>query len=1115
MKLNKGWTLVLCLLVATLFIATTFAQETTAGMQGTVKDPQGAVVSNATVEVTSPSLIGVKKLDTDPSGYYRFANLPPGAYTITVSAKGFRTLKQTGLILEVGKLPTMDLVLQIGGTEQTIEVSSAAPIVDTAQSKVQTNITETVMGGIPKGRSFQSLINLAPGARYEPLQSDRSTGIAGYQIDGASSSENSYLVEGQETGDVRTGETKTNVPLEFIQEVQIKTSGFEAEYGGALGGVVNVIQKRGGNAWHGSVFGYYQGDFFNAAPNRYVRYDPQAGDDEDTRLSAPFQMYQPKKDKRRIVEPGFEVGGYLLKDRLWAFTSFVPRYDRLTRTVNWNSSQYLGPRDFYSNEETYYALSRLDYLATQKIRVYGAWQYGYDRNSGTALPNADDAYGLYNGSKTQNPDNFRTTIGNVQPNVIYNVGADITITPNLVATTRFGRTYNDYQDRGLLAGIRYRWIDSNYTSGYGYLGKSGVGVVGLDGTALPAAYQKSSAFSTMSLNLATQYDQLERRSFQQDMAYFKKGMFGTHNFKIGYAFNRMYNNVSEGYNTAQAYLAYGQEYTVLAANVPVCQAIIAQNLAHGWAAGGPSSGASCQGLWGTVNFRESGTIGEASSFNHSLYAQDAWTMGGGVTLNIGVRSDKENLPSFKAGVPGIGFNFQNKMAPRLGGSWDIFRNGKMKVYGSFGYFYDIMKYEMPRGSFGGDYWHDCVYALDVADYTTLIPTRAAGNHFCNPTGGANFAGGNAPAGLRFIENKDFRIPSNDPTDYRIDPNLKPMKQHEMVLGADYAVNSKLGLETRYSRKRLDRTIEDAGVMTAAGEAFYIVNPGEGIHLNGGIPAADCTNCPTQPKAKRAYDAVEFRLTKRATGNWFGSLSYTYSRLYGNYSGLTSTDVADASTGRSSPNVDRAFDEPWMQFDAHGKAIDGPLATDRPHTFKGYGYYRLKFGRHESMFGLSQNVYSGSPITTYYDTYGANQYPEGRGMFVPATRLADGTISYGTPYQKRTPMFTQSDFSFVHEFQVSKTNEAMRLGFEANVINLFNQRSALNIASILYAGYSLTPTAGIAPGADIDYNSLMKGFNWQAQSNDVAANTTILNSEYGQPDLFQTGRSMRFKVKFTF
>src|SRR5512146_4673 len=223
MKFSKGWTLVLCLLVAAVFVATTFAQETTAGLQGTVKDPQGAVVSKATVEVTSPTLIGVKKLETDNSGYYRFANLPPGTYTITVTASGFRTLKQTGIALEVGALPTIDLALQVGGTEQTVEVSSEAPVIDVTTTKTQTNITEAQLQATPQGRSFQSIVQFAPGARNEPLQGLYS-GTYGVSIDGAAQNESSYLIEGQDTSSAVTGTYAANTPFEFIQEVQVKST---------------------------------------------------------------------------------------------------------------------------------------------------------------------------------------------------------------------------------------------------------------------------------------------------------------------------------------------------------------------------------------------------------------------------------------------------------------------------------------------------------------------------------------------------------------------------------------------------------------------------------------------------------------------------------------------------------------------------------------------------------------------------------------------------------------------------------------------------------------------------------------------------------------------------
>ena len=109
-----------------VFAASVFAQETTAGLQGTVKDPSGAVVSGAQVVVTADTLVGSKTATTDSAGYYRFANLPAGAYTVTVKAAGFSTVKKEGLVLETGHLPTQDFAMQVGGAESVVEVSTAS-----------------------------------------------------------------------------------------------------------------------------------------------------------------------------------------------------------------------------------------------------------------------------------------------------------------------------------------------------------------------------------------------------------------------------------------------------------------------------------------------------------------------------------------------------------------------------------------------------------------------------------------------------------------------------------------------------------------------------------------------------------------------------------------------------------------------------------------------------------------------------------------------------------------------------------------------------------------------------------------------------------------------------
>ena len=268
------WQVLLVVLTALLILPLAFGQETSAGIQGMVKDPTGALVVKAKVEVAGPALIGTKKAETDQGGYYRFANLPPGVYSLTVTAAGFRTFKQEQIALEVGHLPSIEVRLEVGAVSETVEVSSQAALIDATQSKVQTNISANSLDNLPtQTNSFQSVIQFAPGARSEPLQS--SGNLNGYQIDGASNSENSYLVEGQETASLQDGHSAANVPMDFIQEVQVKSSGFEAEYGGALGGVVNVVQKRGSNEWHGSLFTYYRANIFDAAPNPTLIKNPQ------------------------------------------------------------------------------------------------------------------------------------------------------------------------------------------------------------------------------------------------------------------------------------------------------------------------------------------------------------------------------------------------------------------------------------------------------------------------------------------------------------------------------------------------------------------------------------------------------------------------------------------------------------------------------------------------------------------------------------------------------------------------------------------------------------------------------------------------------------------------
>ena len=1163
MSKTKRQVFVSALLFTVLFVAGMFAQETTAGLQGTVKDPTGAVVPGAKIVLSAPSLVGGKETSSDSNGYYRFSNLPPGTYSITASKEGFSTLKREGVTLEVGHLPNLDLPMQVGGSGTVVEVTEQAPLIDVSTTRTMTNITSDVIADVPHGRSFQSVIQFAPSARNEPLMaatvngspnggtggslpgSSGNGGSVGFSVGGASDSENSYLVEGQDTENISGGYSKANVPFQFIQEVQIKTSGIEAEHGGSLGGVANVIMKKGSNAWHGEAFTMFELAGADANQNaQYLRYDPTAAVGP-TGLDPGPQIYSPKKDSFSTVQPGFTIGGPILKDKLWFFAGFAPLFNNVEKTVDFADAG--GPKHFKLNEKQYYTTARLDYAATQKIRLFGSWLYQYSRETGARLPISDPAEtGILNTSTGSPLAQFAPNLGWSAPNATYNVGADISITDKIVSTTRFGYFFENYHDFG--------WPTTSpdlfwATSG---LNPDGTPVKDNSGANLPAGLALNGSTSTQPYNQSyTLYNSNKHFQFDQDIAFFKSGWGGTHNFKFGYQLNHLVNLISQNGNVPYANIVVGNGigYSPLTnTGATNCATLTEQ-----WG--------TCAGQYGYLQVVDFATVEPkpASDYNHSFFAQDAWTIGHGVTINAGIRVEKESLPApTGVNIRTIDFGWGDKIAPRVGAAWDVFRDGRMKVFGHYGVFNDIMKLLVAETSFGAQAYEECNYALgpnagggfNVSDIDlTYVKNRACPS--ASPTTDANFASGGVPqnlidgsTGVSLIENINLR--PFEP----VMPNLKPYRQHESSIGIDYEIARTWAFEARWDRRRLDHVIEDASLADPTwGEIYTIVNPGEGVNktINGyanflgslgqgfGFPGmqfspADfgtCTGCPNNPKAVRSYDGVELRLNKAMTNGFSGMFSYTWSRLYGNYTGLTTSDQSDGgNTGRNSPDTSRSFDEPFYYFGANGKSNNGPLPTDRPNTFKGYAYYELPWGHVHGMsstFGLFQVAYQGSPVTSYADlgTMFGQQVSEatylfGRGKWAPVTvDPSTGGLSFGTPYDRRTPWFTQSDFNFVQSMKVNKNHENQVVAFELNVLNLFNQHSVTSYYGGANSTYQPSP---LLPGGLILYQGAATYKQYETGysiPDAIAAGGTKASALYGQPFSYQAARSIRFNVRFTF
>jgi len=1193
MRFSKSMRL-FALLVGMAFLLSgvfVFAQETTGGVQGTVKDASGAVVAGAHVVVTGTNLAGSKALDTDSSGYYRFANLAPGTYTITATAKNFKTVKREGVSVEIGHLPTLDLTLEVGTNAEVVEVTGAAPVIDVTTNTNQTNLTNDTLQETPHGYSFQSVIQFAPMARAEPLGGSMggnggalpgSSGNgynAGFMVGGAADSESSYLVEGQDTEDISGGASRAQVPFDFIQEVQIKTSGIEAAYGGALGGVINVVMKKGSNAYHGSFFGSYESDSLDGSPNGTLRYNPlptfNAQGEPDT------QTYQPKKDHFRYAQPGFTVGGPIMKDRVWFFAGFEPFYSSTGRTVNFApglcntvlagtcTNQALGNQFFTQDLQQYYGTARVDATLTQKIRVFGSWLYQYQRESGVNLPGADpinSQQGFLNGSIFSPLTSYSHGLGFSSPNSTYNVGADISLTPKIVSTTRFGYFFNNYHDFGWpTTGVELVFNEGPFTS-------TGALLPDNAGNQYPISLQTPAGTSTAPHKTGfTEFNASKHDQFNEDVAFFKGGWWGTHNLKVGYQFNRLWNVINQHGNIPQVQVAAtpGVAYGASTAyGGSQCNA-----LASFWGFTTTSSGPqpNCWGEYGyvtnsdfaTILKNSAGAVVPAIDHNHALFVQDAWTIGHGLTLNLGLRVEKESLPV----PPGIGtpnittikWSWSDKLEPRLGAAWGS-ANGKLKIFGSYGVVNDVMKLLLAQTSFGAQGWDNCSYPLGPDANGTFVPQdltfvgNAAGR--ACPTApsnvGATFEGGVTPqslidahTGVSLIENTNFR--PEEP----VAPGVKPYRQHEYVAGVDYQIAKDWAFEARYDRRRLDHVIEDASLADpSAFEIYTIVNPGQGVNktLNGyanfltslgaaygpGVPAFNgnpatpfgtCTGCPNNPEAVRNYDGIEFRVTKTTSHGWAGMFSYTWSSAWGNYTGLTTTDQIDGGAGgRNSPDTTRSFDEPFYYFTYKGTSANGPLPTDRPNALKGNVYYTKPWKGMNTTIGLFQVAYQGSPVSAWSDIgygYGPGSIPAaiegtyiwGRGNWVNSTvDPTTGFTTLGNVYARRTPWYTQTDLQLTHAFKVNKNNEAQQLSFSATALNLLNQHAVIAYWQGLNSQF--VPNSlfqyGIFGGAAF-YQQVETGYDPQAA---IGGGNVVLNSAYGQPNQWQISRNLRLAVKFT-
>lgn len=291
MKRSFGLSVVLVLLLSWAPMA--FAQETRGSVEGVVKDSSGAVLPGVTVEARTGSG-GVVTAVSDDAGKYRFPSLPPGRYTITANMQGFKKAAFENVDLLLGQVLQINFALEVGGVTEDVQVTAESPIIDVKQNAAGAIIQKEIIDLIPKGRNFDDLTKNAPGTNPE----SRGGGI---MIDGAGGAENRFIVDGLDTTALRTGTSSTSVVTEFVEQVQVKSSGYNAEFRATTGGVISAITRSGTNRFSGELGAHYRNNDWLGDIRETFRLNP-------TNQTLAQAIITPRTEGY-TVEPTVTIGG--------------------------------------------------------------------------------------------------------------------------------------------------------------------------------------------------------------------------------------------------------------------------------------------------------------------------------------------------------------------------------------------------------------------------------------------------------------------------------------------------------------------------------------------------------------------------------------------------------------------------------------------------------------------------------------------------------------------------------------------------------------------------------------------------------------------------------------
>ena len=318
-------------LLAAAFVLFAFAPQAqaqsvaVAEVDGHVQDPSGQFIVGATVRMTETDKNQVRTTTTDATGRYAMPNLPIGAYRLEVTSAGFKAYIQSGIVLQVASNIEIPVTLQIGAVTESVQVTANGAMVETKENSISQVIDQRRIEDLPlNGRNPTQLLTLSGGTSTMTLNGGDLTGSKNMQgsngsgqfsVAGAQANGINFLLDG---GDNNDAFSNVNMPIPFpdaIQEFNVQTNGLPAQYGLHPGGVVNIVTKSGGNAFHGDLFEYFRNGDLNARP------DGVAG-------------LQPVRDSLKRSQYGGTAGGRIIKDKLFFFAGYQGTRQRSDPAAN-------------------------------------------------------------------------------------------------------------------------------------------------------------------------------------------------------------------------------------------------------------------------------------------------------------------------------------------------------------------------------------------------------------------------------------------------------------------------------------------------------------------------------------------------------------------------------------------------------------------------------------------------------------------------------------------------------------------------------------------------------------------------------------------------------------